>query len=367
MAATKDYYNILGVEKNASEADIKKAFHKLAHKYHPDKSGGDEAKFKEASEAYQVLSDAKKRKEYDTYGQTFGESGPRPGGHAHGGFEGFDFSNFTQGFGGGQGFEEMDLGDLFGDFFGGGRRNGGAKRGKDISIDLQISFSESIFGTERDVLLHKLNTCGTCRGSGAKPGSKKKKCEKCNGAGKVREARRSFLGQIMTERECAECHATGEIAEENCGECRGMGVVKKSETVKIRIPSAIENGEMIRLTGGGEAISHGVSGDLYVKIHVEQSKQFRRDGHNLVMDLEIKLTDALLGAVYPVKTLDGEISLTIPAGASFGEILRVRGKGVPNEENPGRGDLLIRLIIKLPNKLSKKAADLMKELKQEGL
>ncbi|MFA6006110.1 MAG: molecular chaperone DnaJ [Candidatus Paceibacterota bacterium] len=369
MASTKDYYNILGVEKNASEADIKKAFHKLAHKYHPDKSGGDDTKFKEVSEAYQVLSDAKKRKEYDTYGQTFGEGGPRPGGAGYGGgFEGFDFSNFTQGFGGGQsGYEEMDFGDIFGDFFGGGRQRQGRARGKDISIDLQISFSESIFGTERDVLLHKLNTCTNCKGSGAKPGTKKKKCEKCNGAGRIREARKSFLGQIMTERECTECRGTGEIPEEHCGECRGLGVVKRNETIKIKIPSGIQNGEMIRMTGAGEAVSHGTTGDLYIKIHVEASKQFRREGQNLQMDLEIKLTDALLGAVYPVKTLDGEIKLTIPTGATFGEILRVRGKGVPIEHSGGRGDLLIHLIIKLPSKVSKKASELIKELKGEGL
>ncbi len=259
------------------------------------------------------------------------------------------------------------MGDIFGDFFGGGRRRQGSARGKDISIDLQISFSEAIFGTERDVLLHKLNTCGACRGSGAKPNTKKKKCEKCNGAGKIREARKSFLGQIMTERECTACHATGEIAEENCADCRGTGVQKKSDTVKIRIPSAIENGEMIRLTGGGEAVAHGTSGDLYIKIHVEASKEFRREGSHLTMELPIKLTDALLGSVYLVKTLDGEIKLTIPAGATFGEVLRVRGKGVPMGSGNGRGDLLIRLIIKLPSKVSKKASEIIKELKQEGL
>jgi len=366
MASTKDYYNILGVEKSASEADIKKAFHKLAHKYHPDKTGGDEAKFKEVNEAYHVLSDSKKRKEYDTYGQTFGEGGPRPGHGGFGGFEGFDFSNFQQGFGGQAGFEEMDLGDIFGDFFGGGRRRG-KPRGKDISIDLQISFSEAIFGTERDVLLHKLTTCTNCKGSGSKPGTKKKKCEKCNGAGRIREARRSFLGQVMTERECVECHGTGEIPTEKCTDCYGDGVLKKSETVKIRIPAGIENGEMIRLTGGGEAVPHGTTGDLYIKIHAETSKQFRREGQNLLMDLEIKLTDALLGAVYPVTTLDGEIKLTIPTGATFGEVLRVRGKGVPIENGAGRGDLLIHLVIKLPSKVSKKAAEIIKELKQEGL
>jgi len=369
MASTKDYYNVLGVDKSATEADIKKAFHKLAHKYHPDKNGGDETKFKEVYEAYQVLSDVKKRKEYDTYGQVFGEgAGPRSGGQYGGGFEGFDFSNFAQGFGGQQGgFEEMDLGDMFGSFFGGGRQRRGTPRGQDISIDIQINFSESIFGTERDVLLHKLLSCGVCKGSGAKAGTKKKKCAKCNGSGHVKETRKSFLGQFTTDRECAECQGSGEIPEELCAECHGQGVVKKNESVKIRIPAGIEDGEMIRMTGGGEAIPRGTTGDLYIKIHAEHSKQFRREGQNILMDLEIKMTDALLGAVYNVKTLDGEIKLTIPVGATFGEVLRVRGRGVPLESSGARGDLLIKLLIKLPSKVSKKAESLIKELRQEGL
>jgi len=365
MSKTKDYYAILGVEKSAGEADIKKAFHKLAHKYHPDKSGGDDARFKEVNEAYQVLSDIKKRKEYDTYGQTFGEGG-NPFSGRGGSASGWDFSGFTQGFGGGQaGFEEMDLGDIFGDVFGGRRRS--ANRGKDISIDIQVSFSESIFGTDRDVMLHKLGACESCNATGDKPGSQKKKCEKCNGAGRIREARRSLLGQFMTERECTECHASGQVAEEHCSTCKGKGVLKKNETVKIKIPSGINDGEMIRLTGGGEAVAHGTTGDLYIKIHVESSKQFKREGSNLTKNLEIKLTDALLGAVYNVSTLDGEIKLTIPTGTTFGEVLRVRGKGVPHEDGHGRGDLLIRLIIKLPSKVSKKASELITQLKQEGL
>ncbi|MBI5138525.1 MAG: molecular chaperone DnaJ [Candidatus Vogelbacteria bacterium] len=355
----KNYYEILGIEKSASTDDIKKAFRKLAMKYHPDKSGGDEKKFKEINEAYQILSDSGKRKEYDTYGQVFsGGGGQDSQGHD---FNGFDFSNFGQG-----GFESVDLGDIFSDFFGGGARgNRGKMRGRDISIDIQLTFSDSIFGAGRSVLLTKLSACTNCHGSGAKPGSKLKKCSNCGGKGRLRETRRSFLGAFTSEHECETCLGKGEIAEEQCRECKGLGVVRKSEEVKIKVPSGIQDGEMIRLTGMGEAAPRGVPGDLYVKVHVEKSKIFKREGDNLVMDLEVKLTDALTGAEYKISTLDGEIKLTIPKGISSGEFLRIKGRGVPSEER--RGDLLAKIIVKIPNKLSRKAESLVDELKKEGL
>ena len=282
---SKDYYNILGVDKKASSEDIKKAFRKLAHKYHPDKSGGDEARFKEVSEAYQVLSDEKRRAEYDTYGQTFNAGG------APGGAQGFDFSGF-------QGFDgsfngEFDLGDIFGGMFGGGAQPR-EHRGRDISIDITVSFSESIFGVERSVLISKTAVCETCKGSGAKPGTKEKKCETCNGMGKIREARSSFIGTFTTVRACDICFGKGKVPEDPCATCHGAGVHRREEEINIKVPAGINNGEVIRLTGAGEAVRGGSAGDLYVKVHVERHKVFRREGSNIIMDLDIKLSDALL-------------------------------------------------------------------------
>ncbi|MBI3632871.1 MAG: molecular chaperone DnaJ [Candidatus Vogelbacteria bacterium] len=362
-----DYYQILGVEKKASKDDIKKAFHKLAHKYHPDKNNGDEKKFKEVNEAYQVLLDDKKRAEYDAYGRVFSGGGAPGGpGDAGNGFGGFDFGDlFRNGQSGGSG--QPDLEDLFQGFFGGAR--GGAsrtRRGRDISIDLEINFSESIFGTERKVLITKVGLCETCGGSGAKKGSSLIKCAQCGGKGRLKETRRSILGTFTTESECDNCAGSGEVPKEKCSVCGGQGVLKKNEEIAIKIPPGIEDGEMIRLNGQGEAVAKGMPGDLYVKIHVESHPVFSREGNNLVMDLSVKLSDSLLGATYDVTTLDGPIKLKIPQGVTFGEILRVKGKGVPVDKYR-RGDLLVRILIKIPSRLSKKALDMVEKLKEEGL
>jgi molecular chaperone DnaJ len=363
----KDYYKILGVERGASSEDIKKAFRKLAHEYHPDKKGGDEKRFKEASEAYAVLSDDGKRKQYDMFGSA------RAGGSGQGGFEGFqgfngqgfggfDFSQFTQG---GNGVE-FDLGDLFGDFFGGGAPRSRQKRGRDISIDLQISFEESIFGVERDVLLTKASKCATCGGSGGKPSTGTKTCEKCNGKGKINETRRSFMGVFSTTRACDICHGLGTVPKERCQTCHGAGVLERQQEISVKIPAGIEEGEMIRLGGMGEAVQGGQSGDLYIKIHVGPHPHIRKEGTNLVTHLKIKLSSALLGDEYTVKTLDGEIKVKIPEGVQLGEILRIRGKGVPTSSGR-RGDLLIKLDIQLPHKLSRDAKKHFEELKKEGI
>ncbi len=347
----KDYYDLLGVPKNASHDDIKKAFHKLAHKYHPDKKGGDEAKFKEINEAYQVLSDNKRRAEYDAYGSTF--NGEGFGFSAQGGpTSGWDFS---------QGF---DFGDIFGEFFNGGQ--GRTRRGRDISVDIQISFAESIFGVTRSVLISKVGTCEDCSGSGAQPGSKKVECKVCAGKGRIHETKRSFLGSFTSVRECGTCGGTGMIPEHPCASCGGHGVLKKTEEISVAVPAGIQDGEMIRLSGRGEATPHGASGDLYVKVHVERHAQFRREGNNILMDLNVKLSDALLGTDYKIQTLDGEVTVGIPAGVSFGELLRVKGKGAPIAQGK-RGDLLIRIIIRTPQKLSKKARELVDKLKEEGI
>lgn len=352
----KNYYQILGVDKSASKDEIKKAFRKLAHQYHPDKKTGDEAKFKELNEAYQVLSDDGKREQYDRFGSTGGGfSGGQPGGFD---FSGFDFSNFT----GGENME-FDFGDIFSNIFTGGRR---ARRGRDISVDIAISFSDSIFGTEKEILINKIGSCETCDGKGAEKGSKSKTCATCNGKGQIREARRSFIGTIQSTRECETCHGRGEVPEKTCPTCQGAGVIKKTESIKVVVPAGIEAGEMIRLSGRGEAISNGPSGDLYIKVHIDKDKRFTRDGANLFLNLEVKLTDALLGAHYKVETLDGQLDLAVPAGISSGEILRVKGKGV-GPKGGRRGDLMIKVIIPTPTKLSAKAKKIIEDLKQEGL
>jgi molecular chaperone DnaJ len=364
----KDYYEILGVPKSASGEEIKKAFRSLAHKYHPDKKGGDDKKFKEVSEAYSVLSDEKRRAEYDTYGQTFNQGGAGPGGFNPQDFAGFDFSNFA-GFGGrgaeGQGVE-FDLGDLFGDFFGGGRRSQ-TKRGRDISIDVELPFAEAIFGTERKILLNKSSVCGECKGNGARPGTEMILCAVCNGKGKIRETKRSFIGSFSTVRACDSCNGLGKVPREKCHTCKGSGVLRREQEISVVIPAGIEDGEMIRLSGGGEAVPHGgVPGDLYIKVHVKKHHLFKKEGVNLVTDLNIKLSSALLGEEYALQTLDGEIKVKIPEGVSIGEVLRVKGNGVPYEKGK-RGDLLIRLSIKLPNKLSREARRIVEELKREGI
>jgi len=352
----KNYYEVLGVDKKASRDDIKKAFRKLAHKFHPDKSGGDEDKFKEITEAYAVLGDDKRRKEYDNYGQAFSGGAPQ-------GAQGFDFSGFA---GFGQGGVEFDFGDLFGgfgDMFGGRTRG---KRGRDISIDIEVPFAESILGGKRSMLIAKAAPCATCAGSGAKPGTALETCKTCNGQGKVHETRNSILGQFTSVRSCPTCDGSGSIPKEKCADCGGRGIKREEEEINVTIPVGIENGEMIRLPGQGEAVKGGVPGDLYVKVHVKTHSVYRKEGANLVMHLPVKLTDALTGTTVTVETVDGkQLEVKIPALSSAEETLRVRGKGVPYRGD--QGDLLIRVTIALPKKLSGKAKKAIDELREEGL
>ncbi|HZX73469.1 MAG TPA: molecular chaperone DnaJ [Cyclobacteriaceae bacterium] len=355
----KDYYETLGVAKGASKEEIKKAFHKLAHKHHPDKNKGDDKKFKEVNEAYQVLSDDKKRAAYDQFGSADGPQGF--GGQPGGGFGGFDFSGA-----GGMEFDMGDLGDIFGDFFGGGMGRAQARRGRDISTEIDLSFEESVFGVARSILLTKQSVCDICHGTGGKPGTKMDTCKTCNGQGQVREMKRSILGTFSTTRTCETCHGTGKIPAEKCAECHGKGVRTKQEEIKVNIPAGINAGEMVRMTGMGEAIQGGQAGDLYIKINVKSHPVFKRDGLNLTMDLSIKLSDALLGTKYDLKTLEGNtVEVKIPEGINHGEYLRVKGKGVPSSR--GRGDIILRILVTMPSKLSKKSKEFVEKLKEEGL
>ena len=348
----KNFYDVLGVDKKATKEDIKKAFRKLAQKHHPDK-GGDETAFKEITEAYSTLSDDRRRREYDSYGQTF------PGGGAGAG----------PGFSGFQGGVEFDISDLFGEFGdifggrGGGRR---VKRGRDISIDVEVSFKESIMGATRSVLMTKVAKCETCEGSGAKAGTTMDTCKTCNGAGKVHETRNSPLGAFTSVRTCAVCEGSGKVPKEKCKDCLGHGVLRKEEEVSMEIPKGMDNGEMIRMPGRGEAVKGGLSGDLYVKVHVKPHPVFRKEGAHLIMELPVKLTDALLGTTVPITTLDDKVlDVKVPAMTKTEEVLRLRGKGVEYEQ--GAGDLLIRVSVILPKKLSSKAKKAIEELKGEGL
>ena len=357
---SKNYYETLGLDKKASKDDIKKAFRSLAQKHHPDK-GGDEAQFKEITEAYSVLSDEKKRREYDSYGQTFNGGGPAQGG----GFGGFDPSQFG-GFGGGVEFDLNDLFGGFGDIFGGGRSSTRAKRGRDISVDIEASFKESILGGKRTVLITKVDTCDICSGTGAKKGTEMETCKTCNGQGKLHETRDSVLGAFTSVRACAACDGSGKIPKERCDTCKGHGVLKKEAELNIDIPRGIDGGEMIRMTGKGEAIKGGVSGDLYVKIHVKPHPTFRKEGANLVMDLPVKLTDALLGTTVLVTAIDDKVfEVKVPAMTKTEEVLRLRNKGVHYDN--GTGDLLIKITAILPKKLSGKAKKAIEDLKSEGL
>ncbi len=356
----KDYYQILGIEKGANKEEVKKAFRKLAAQYHPDKKTGDEAKFKEISEAYAVLSDDKKKAEYDAYGHAFSGAG---GGQGQG-FGGFNWADFQQA-GGGQNFE-FDINDIFsnfGDMFNG--RGDQQARGRDISIDIELPFKDSIQGTIRKVLLTKNNTCKECTGTGAKAGTEMTDCTTCNGNGRIRETRQSIMGSFQTVRTCDSCRGTGKIPKEKCGFCAGAGIRRAEEEIEITIPAGIQNGEMIRMTGRGEAITAGTPGDLYVKIHVKAHERITRDGTNLIAVLPIKLSDALLGATYAVETLEGNVDIKIPAGVSHGEMLRIKGKGVPQDGR--QGDFLVKIKLETPQKLSRKARKLIEELREEGI
>lgn len=360
---SKDYYNILGIERGASKDDIKKAFRTLAHKYHPDKKGGDEAKFKEINEAYSILSDDTKRKQYDS----FGSAGPGGfgGGQGFGGFnpQDFDFSQFTGAHG--QGFS-FDLGDIFGDVFGGGRQR--TRRGRDISIDIELDFKESIFGVERTIVVRKANTCATCKGSGGKPGASMKKCETCAGKGKIQETKTSIFGAFSTVTTCTTCAGSGEVPTEQCGECKGEGITKGEKDIRIAVPPGVENGEMIRLQGGGEAIRGGTSGDLYVKIHVKEDKRFEKEGYDLITELPVRLTDLVLGTTHTIDSLDGPVDVVIPAGTNDGAEIAIRGKGVPaSRTSTQRGALRVVLALQIPQKLSKTQEELFKKLREEKL
>lgn len=370
---SRDYYKILGVEKNASADELKAAFRKLAHQHHPDKKGGDEKKFKEANEAFQVLSDPKKRSQYDQFGTTFDGAqagGPGGGFSAQGGpAGGWDFSGFQNG----QGFDFGDLGDIFSNLggFGGFSQGGGRGRrakGQDIQIDVEITLAETVFGTERSVRLYKHAPCDVCQGSGVEPGSKKVNCKECRGQGQVTRNQRTVFGTFQTASVCPACNGEGQAPERECKHCRGEGVTKRQEEVKIKIPAGIDNGESIRLAGYGEAAKKGgLPGDLYVQAHVKKDPRFTRKGFDLYTKKNITYSQAALGTISKIETFDGKLELKIPESIQSGQLIRLKEKGVGRLQSSGRGDLYVEVIVETPKKLSRRQKELLEELKSSGI
>jgi molecular chaperone DnaJ len=367
----KDYYKILGVEKNVSAEEIKKAFRKKAHEYHPDKAGGNEEKFKEVSEAYHVLNNPEKRKQYDQFGTTFEGAGGFGNGAGWADFvRQAGFGN-TGGFSGGINID--DLGDLFGDFFGGGfgrssARTGRHSKGADMEIQLSISLLEAVFGVSKTISLNKEVVCDKCRGNGAEPGSKINECKKCHGSGQITSTSQTFFGAFRSVSACGDCGGEGKVPEKKCSACHGFGKVKGKEKIKINIPAGIKSGETMRLSGSGGAGEKGQpSGDLYVVIEVLPDPQFKRAGDDLFTKKTIKLTQAILGDKVKVKTLDGEVNLKIPAGSYSGKQFVIYDKGSHKLRGRGRGDLIVEIKVDVPDKLSRSQKKLVEELKEEGL
>lgn len=350
---SKNYYEILGVNKNSSEDEIKKAFRKKAHQHHPDKKGGDDKKFKEINEAYNTLSNPKKKSQYDSFGSSEAGAGFNGGG-GNSGFGDFDFSGF-QGQGGGGGF---DFSDLFGGGFGGRRE----KSGQDIEVELEISFKDSVFGIDKVFNLKKNSSCSSCDGNGAEKNSSLKTCATCSGHGIVNEVRQTMMGAIQTQKECPKCKGSGKIPEKKCSTCSGSGIENRKEEINVRIPAGVENGNRLRVSGKGEAIANGVNGDLHIYIKVGADKNFKKDGNDLYSKLKIDLVDAVLGSVEKVKTIDGEIKVKIPEGTQSGKILKIKNEGVVISGN-SRGNLFLEIVVKIPQKLSRGEKKLFEELR----
>lgn len=371
----QDYYEVLGVPKGASDDEIKRAYRRLAQKYHPDKPGGDEKKFKEINEAYQVLSDKQKRGQYDQFGQTF-EQAQAQGQGGFGGFEGFrDFSGFADAFrNGGAGinfeFGGEGFGDIFGDIFGGGRTRGRkrTRKGEDAAIDIELTLEEAFSGIERDINLYKRTVCSSCKGSGAEAGSKTVECKTCKGTGEIRQSRRTILGSFTQVSVCPDCGGEGKTIDKKCKTCGGDGRVKENVSIKLNIPKGVEDGMTLTLEGAGEAGPKGsASGDLYVTIHIKPHKNFKRQNSDIIYEAEISFSQAALGAKIDVPTIDGTAVLTIPAGIESGKVIRMTGKGMPRLNSYGRGDQYVKVNIKTPKSLTKKQKELLEELKKEGI
>lgn len=365
----KDYYGILGVNKESSQEDIKKAFRKLAHQHHPDKNNGDEAKFKEINEAYQVLGNQEKKVQFDQFGASFDQQGGFGGG-----MNWDDFMRQSRG----QGFQQWenadfdlgDLGDIFGNVFGFGgggdrsrRKAQAATQGQDIEMNMQISFEEAMFGAEKEVEVYKEEACQTCSGTGGEPGVAEETCKTCAGNGVVEQVSRSLFGMVKSQAVCPECQGGGKTYATKCKTCNGQGRYKQTKNIKVKVPAGVDNGQTIRLSGEGEAgVKGGQAGDLYLHVAVEASREFERQGSDILTKLEITPPQAVLGTKANIKTIDGSGDLKIPAGTQSGRVFKLRGKGVPHLNGTNRGDHLVEVIVKTPGRLNRQQKKLYSEL-----
>lgn len=354
LAEKRDYYEVLGIQKGASDDEIKKAFRSMSKKYHPDLHPGDKAaeeKFKEVNEAYQVLSDADKKAKYDQ----FGHAGVDPN-FSGGGFNGagFDFGDIFDMFGGGFGF-------------GGGRsRRNGPKRGNDIRQVIEISFEEAAFGCDKKMNIQTQEKCETCGGSGAKKGTSPETCQHCHGTGQVQTQQRTILGYMTNVTTCPNCHGEGRIIKEPCRDCRGTGKVRRSKTIEVHIPAGIDNGQTIQLSGKGEAGDKGgPNGDLLLTVRVRPHAIFERDGNNVYIDMPITFVQAALGATLKVPTLDGLVELTIPEGTQTGSRFRMKGKGIPFLRSKNRGDQYVTVNVEVPRNLTSKQKELLRDFDED--
>ena len=357
----KDYYQTLGVNKDASQEEIKKAFRKLAHEHHPDKKSGNADKFKEINEAYQTLGNEQKRRQYDQFGSAgpgFGSGGFSGGGPFGGqGFGGYSQGNVNFDFG-----DIGDLGDIFGSFFGGGRASSRAKRGSDLEIEMTIDFEEAVFGVSKNIDLSKKVKCEVCDGTGAEPGSKISTCGTCHGSGRVTRMQQTILGNFQTQTVCPDCHGKGKKAERQCHKCRGEGTVHGSEKFEIKVPAGIDEGQRIRLSGKGGAIGGGTPGDLFINIRIRPNKKFVRRGFDIFSTTQISVRQAILGDKIMVDTVDGMVALRIPEGTQSGTQFKLRDKGVTVLNGHGRGEHIIEVKVSIPKGLSRQQRKLIEQL-----
>ncbi len=362
MAETKrDYYEVLGVSKNATDEELKKAYRKLAKQYHPDANPNNkeeaEKKFKEVNEAYEVLSDKQKRSMYDQ----FGHSGPNGYSSDFSGFSGFD--GFS-GFGGNGGFD-VDLGDIFSSFFGGATRSqkrNGPVRGRDLRVRVEISFEESAFGVNKEITINREEQCTTCHGTGAKPGTSPETCKVCNGTGQVRTTQNTILGSFSSVRTCEHCGGTGTIITNPCPDCKSRGTVRKQRKIKVNIPAGIDNGQIISLRGEGEpGLRGGSSGDLYITISVKPHSIFTRKGDSLFCNVHVSFAEAALGAIIDVPTLQGIEKYDLSEGTQTGSIFTLKGKGMKSINSKNFGDLYFTVVVDVPRKLNNEQRELLKK------
>ena len=377
MASKRDYYEVLGVSKTATDEEIKKAYRKLAKKYHPDANPDNkeeaEAKFKEVNEAYETLSDPQKRKAYDQFGpdgpQGFGGfggsgSGPFGSGFGNGGYYSYTSSGFD-------GFSDFgDLGDIFSSFFGGGARTSSRtqtkdpRKGADLNLSMDITFEEAFLGVEKEILITRPETCSICHGTGARPGTSVTKCSVCNGTGTVRQVQNTILGQIQTTRTCTNCHGTGEVIKEVCDNCKGKGTVRKQARIKVKIPAGIDDNQTVVLRGEGEpGEKGGPKGDLYITVRIKKHSIFTRSGNNVMCEVPITITQASLGAELEIPLVNGtKEKYRIPDGTQTGTKFTIRNKGFKSVNSSAQGDLIFTVIVQTPKRLTKEQRDLLTQL-----